>query len=128
MSALQNLGSFVPQRADFAQGREGDKGELEEPTQQRWFDVSAYRVPGRLPGARRAQHAARACLQPHRSRAREALPVRVDDPSRVPAEVFNLFNTTNFGTPASNISNVNAGIISTADDARNAQLSARFIW
>ena len=32
------------------------------------------------------------------------------------AEVFNLLNTTNFGTPAGNISSSNAGVITTADD------------
>ena len=46
----------------------------------------------------------------------------------VRAEIFNLLNTTNFGTPAANISNSNAGVITTADDPRNVQLSVRMVW
>ncbi len=44
------------------------------------------------------------------------------------AEIFNLFNTTNFGQPNGNINNVTAGIISTADDARNMQFGIRLAW
>ena len=44
------------------------------------------------------------------------------------AEIFNLFNNTNFGQPDGNINNVTAGIISTADDARNMQFGIRFAW
>jgi hypothetical protein len=43
-------------------------------------------------------------------------------------EVYNLFNDTNFGTPAANIFNPNVGVITTADDARNVQLGVRFVW
>jgi hypothetical protein len=42
--------------------------------------------------------------------------------------VFNLFNATNFGQPDGNINNVTAGVISTADDARNMQFGIRFAW
>ncbi len=129
VSALQNLGSFVPQRADFAEGRDGDQGELNDPTQQRWFDVTAYRVPAAGFQGRAGRNTLRG---PAYNRTNLALAKRFPFASTARlefrAEVFNLFNTTNFGTPASNISNVNAGIISTADDARNAQLSVRFIW
>ena len=43
-------------------------------------------------------------------------------------EIFNLFNTTNFGQPDGNVSNVTAGVISTADDARNMQFGIRLVW
>ncbi len=43
-------------------------------------------------------------------------------------EIFNLFNTTNFGQPDGNISNVTAGVISSADDARNMQFGIRLVW
>ncbi len=43
-------------------------------------------------------------------------------------QIFNLFNNTNFGQPDGNINNVTAGIISTADDARNMQFGLRFAW
>jgi len=39
-----------------------------------------------------------------------------------------VFNNTNFGGPATNISNPTAGIITVADDARNMQLTVRMIW
>ena len=43
-------------------------------------------------------------------------------------EIFNLLNTTNFGQPDGNVSNVTAGVISTADDARNMQFGMRLVW
>ena len=45
VSALQSLGSFVPSRANFAPGREEDKGRLDNPTIAKWFDPTAYTVP-----------------------------------------------------------------------------------
>ena len=45
VSALQSLGSFVPSRANFAPGREEDKGKLDNPTIAKWFDPTAYTVP-----------------------------------------------------------------------------------
>ena len=44
------------------------------------------------------------------------------------AEIFNLLNHNNFGTPDSNISNATVGTITTADDGRNAQFGLRFAW
>ena len=44
------------------------------------------------------------------------------------AEIYNLFNNTNFGVPAANISNPNVGTITTADEARYLQLAMRVIW
>ena len=46
----------------------------------------------------------------------------------VRAELFNVFNNTNFGAPATNISNPTAGIITAADDARHMLLAVRMIW
>jgi hypothetical protein len=44
------------------------------------------------------------------------------------AEIFNLLNHDNFGTPDANISNATAGVISTADDGRATQFGLRFAW
>ena len=44
------------------------------------------------------------------------------------AEVYNLFDNTNFGVPAANISTATVGTITTADDARYMQLAVRVIW
>ena len=43
VSALQSLGSFVPARANFASGREGDKGQLDEPQLIAYFGTTALR-------------------------------------------------------------------------------------
>ena len=43
-------------------------------------------------------------------------------------EIFNLFNHVNFAPPDANISNVTAGVISTAADGRNTQLGLRVTW
>ena len=137
VSALQNLGSFVPQRASFAPGREDDKGELGEQTDmahlgvtaRRWFDPSAYAVPAAGFQGRAGRNTLRG---PSYKRLDLALAKRFpfDGASRVEvrAEIFNVLNTTNFGTPAGNISNSNAGVITTADDARHVQLSVRMVW
>ena len=44
------------------------------------------------------------------------------------AEIFNLLNHDNFGTPDGNISNATAGVITTADDGRATQFGLRFAW
>jgi Carboxypeptidase regulatory-like domain/TonB-dependent Receptor Plug Domain len=137
VSALQNLGSFVPQRANFASGRDDDRGELGEQTDmaylgvtaRRWFDPTAYAVPS----AGFQGTAGRNTLRgPSYQRLDVAFAKRFpfNSASRfeVRAEIFNFLNTTNFGTPAANISNSNAGVITTADDPRNVQLSVRLVW
>jgi hypothetical protein len=129
VSAVQNLGSFVPQRADFAAGREGDKGALADPTQLRWFDVTAYRVPAAGFQGQAGRNTLRGPAYRKTDLAvSKRFPIGATSRFEFRAEIFNLLNTTNFGTPAANISNVNAGIISIADDARNGQLSARVAW
>ena len=54
-------GSFVPQRVNFAAGREGDAGNISDGTVTRWFDPTAYLVPA----LRHARHR----WQEHRSRS-----------------------------------------------------------
>ncbi len=54
-------GSFVPQRVNFAAGREGDAGNISDGTVNRWFDPTAYLVPA----LRHAGH----CRQEHRPRS-----------------------------------------------------------
>ena len=137
VSALQNLGSFVPQRGNFAPGREGDKGELDHLTEMtylgvtalRWFDPTAYAVPSAGFQGRAGRNTLRG---PSYRRLDVALakhfPFNPASRVELRAEIFNILNTTNFGTPAANISNSNAGVITSADDARNAQLSLRVVW
>jgi Carboxypeptidase regulatory-like domain/TonB-dependent Receptor Plug Domain/TonB dependent receptor len=120
-------GSFVPQRVNYAPGREGG-GALDNPTVAQWYDKTAYV----LPAAGFQGTAGRNTLIGPGSKS-----VDFSMSKRFPLgasrlefrwDVFNLFNTTNFGQPDGNISNVTAGIISTADDARSMQFGIRFVF
>ena len=44
------------------------------------------------------------------------------------AEFFNILNHPNFGFPDTNISNVTAGVISSAYDGRDIQMGLRLQW
>jgi hypothetical protein len=129
VSSLQPLGSFVPARADFAPGRADDKGKLDNPTPERWFDSSAYAVPAAGFQGRAGRNT---LIGPGFSRTDISVSRRfvlaADKHLEFRGEVYNLFNRANFGTPASNISNPNVGVITTADDPRNVQLGIRMAW
>jgi len=119
-------GSFVPQRVNFVNA--GVNGALDDHTPNRWFDKAAYLVPAagtqgtagrnteRGPGTQVVDFSAIKRF-PFGSRRLEFR-----------AEIFNLFNHPNFGNPDGNISNVTAGVISTADDGRNMQFGLRVVW
>jgi hypothetical protein len=121
-------GSFVPQRVNFAPGREDDKGRLDNPTPTQWFDRTAYVVAPlgtqgtagrntvRGPGTQRVDFSfsRRVALGTTRLEFR--------------GEIFNLLNHTNFGIPDGNISNPTAGMITTADDGRSMQFGFRYAW
>jgi hypothetical protein len=121
-------GSFVPQRVNYAPGREGVGGALDNPTAAQWYDRTAYVLPasgfqgtaGRNtligPGSKQVDFSVSKRFPLGATR----LEFR--------AEIFNLFNNTNFGQPDGNISNVTAGVISTADDARSMQFGIRLAW
>ncbi|MGH9159847.1 MAG: hypothetical protein ACRD2X_07660, partial [Vicinamibacteraceae bacterium] len=127
-SAIQNLGSYVPSRVNFAPGREDDKGRLDDPTPEGWFDATAYALP---PAGFQGTAGRNTLIGPPYRRMDLAITKRF----RIAAasldfrgEIFNLFNHTNFGNPAANISNANVGIITSADDARHVQLVLRLLW
>ena len=120
-------GSFVPQRVNYAPGREGG-GALDNPTVAQWYDKTAYV----LPAAGFQGTAGRNTLIGPSSKS-----VDFSMSKRFPLgasrlefrwDIFNLFNTTNFGQPDGNISNVTAGVISTADDARSMQFGLRLAF
>ena len=121
-------GSFVPQRLNFAPGREGDAGKLGNPTPTLWFDPTAYVVPALGTQGTAGRNTVRG---PGTERVDFSLSKRFPiDKARVEFRwgVFNLFNHTNFGTPDSNISNMTVGTITTADEGRNMQFGLRFVW
>ncbi len=121
-------GSFVPQRVNFASGRESDAGKLENPTPTLWFDSTAYNVPAAGTQGTAGRNTVRG---PGTQRVDFSVSKRFPiDKARVEFrwEVFNLFNHANFGTPDSNISNSTVGTITTADDGRNMQFGLRFVW
>jgi hypothetical protein len=119
-------GSYVPQRVNVV--TPGLLGDLDNPTPDRWFDSTAYSVPAngtqgtagrntvRGPGTQQVNLSLSKRFPIGRARA------------EFRAEVFNVLNHNNFGTPDSNISNLTVGTITTADDGRNAQLGFRFAW
>jgi carboxypeptidase family protein/TonB-dependent receptor-like protein len=121
-------GSFVPQRVNFAAGREGDAGELDNPTSAQWYDRTAYVLPA--PGFQ-GTAGRNTLIGPGSKQVDFSISKRFPlGAARLEfrAEIFNLFNTTNFGQPDGNINNVTAGVISTADDARNSQFGIRLAW
>lgn len=121
-------GSFVPQRVNYAPGREDDKGILDNPSQAQWYDRTAYVVPA----AGFQGTAGRNTLIGPGSKVfdfsfSKRFPIGA---ARLEfrGEMFNLFNWTNFGQPDGNISNATGGIISQADDARSMQFGVRVAW
>jgi len=121
-------GSFVPQRVNFAPGREGDKGNIDNGTALAWFDPTAYVVPALGTQGTAGRNTVRG---PGTERVDFSLSKRFPiDKARVEFrwEVFNLLNHANFGNPDLNISNATVGTITTADDGRTMQFGLRFIW
>lgn len=128
VNALQTLGSFVPSRANFAPGREDDKGALDDASATRWFDASAYAVPA---AGFQGTAGRNTLIGPGFKRMDLAFTKRFPvQAARIDfrGEVFNLMNWVNFGNPAANISNTNVGIITSADDPRVVTLSLRVNW
>jgi len=121
-------GSFVPQRVNYVAGREGDRGVLDNPTVAQWYDKTAYVLPA---NGSQGTAGRNTLIGPGSKQVDFSLSKRFPlGASRLEFrwEIFNLFNTTNFGQPDGNINNVTAGIISTADDARNMQFGIRLAW
>jgi hypothetical protein len=122
-------GSFIPQRVNLAPGREDDKGNLDNPSYTRWFDVSAYQVPALGTQGTAGRNTV---IGPGTKQVDFSFTKRFPfgDRTRLEfrGEIFNIFNFTNFATPDNNISNSTAGIITLADEARNVQLGFRVLW
>jgi len=106
----------------------GNFGELDAPTPDRWFDKSAYAVPALGTQGTGGRNTVRG---PGTQQINMSLSKRFPiNRARVEfrAEIFNLLNHNNFGNPDTNISNVTAATITTADDGRAAQFGLRLAW
>jgi hypothetical protein len=118
-----NCGSFVPQRVNsVAPGF----GNIDNPTVNRWFDKSAYALPA--PGFQGT--AGRNTIEgPGFSNldfsASKNFRITERFKMQYRAEFFNILNHANFGPPDGNISNVTAGVISTAYPGRSIQMGLR---
>jgi hypothetical protein len=121
-------GSYVPQRVDFAPGREDDKGQLDNPTAEMWYDVTAYVLP---PNGFQGRAGRNTVIGPP-FRTVDVSIIRQFQVQRLRldfrAEIYNLLNTVNLNHPERNISNRNAGRITSARDPRTTQLSLRLAW
>jgi hypothetical protein len=119
-------GSFVPQRVNLVTA--GNLGQIDNPTVDHWFDPTAYAVPALGTQGNAGRNTVRG---PGTQLVNLSLSKRFPiSRARIEfrAEVFNLLNHNNFGTPDSNISNATAGVITTADDGRAAQFGLRLAW
>jgi hypothetical protein len=125
-SNVCQCGSFVPNRVDNAPGRES--GELDDPTPARWYDPTAYVLPA---AGFQGTAGRNTLIGPGSQQVDLSLSKRFPlGGARLEfrGEIFNLLNHTNFRQPDGNISNVTAGVISAADDARNMQFGLRIAW
>ncbi len=119
-------GSFVPQRVNLVTA--GNLGQLDSPTVDHWYDPTAYSVPALGTQGNAGRNTVRG---PGTQLVNLSLSKRFPiSRARVEfrAEIFNLLNHDNFGTPDGNISNATAGVITTADDGRATQFGLRFAW
>jgi hypothetical protein len=119
---------FIPQRVNFAPGRENDKGALDNQTPQRWFAPSAYVSPA---AGQQGTAGRNTLIGPGFQRTDLSISKRFPvGRARMEfrGEIFNLLNRTNFGGVNNKISNANVATITTADEARSMQLGFRVTW
>jgi hypothetical protein len=119
-------GSYVPQRVNLV--TPGYYGQIDNPTPDHWFDASAYAVPANGTQGNAGRNTVRGpgTEQVNLSVSKRFPISRAHVEFR--AEIFNVLNHNNFGTPDGNISNGTVGTITTADDGRNAQFGLRVAW
>jgi hypothetical protein len=101
---------------------------LDNPTQTRWYDPTAYVGPA---AGFQGTVGRNTLIGPSLKTVDFSLSKRFPfGASRLEFrwEIFNLFNTTNFGQPDGNVNNVTAGVISSAFDARSMQFGVRAAW
>jgi hypothetical protein len=121
-----NCGSFVPNRVNAVKPGFGN---LDNPTVNQWFDVKAFALPasGFQGNAGRNVITGPAFRDLDFSVSKN-FPITENVRLQYRGEFFNILNHPNFGFPDANISNVTAGVISSAYDGRNVQMALRLIF
>ena len=125
-SSICNCGSFVPQRVNVVSS---NYGRLDNPTPNRWYDKTAFTLP---PAGFQGNAGRNKIIGPPFKNLdfSAAKTFRITERFHLQyrAEFFNILNHPNFGFPDANISNVTAGVISSAYDGRDIQMGLRLEW
>jgi hypothetical protein len=120
-------GSFIPQRVNAVRP---DLGALDDPTQQRWFDPTAFALPA---AGFQGTTGRNILIGPHKQQTdlsvSKQFQLHASTRLEFRAEIYNLFNNTNLGQPNTNIGDASAGVItSTFADPRTMQFALRVLW
>lgn len=104
-------------------------GRLENPTPNRWFDVSAFALPPRgFQGNAGRNFIEGPGLRTFDFSTGKNFEIGERIRAQFRAEFFNLFNHPSFGYPTSDITSGNAGVISSAYDGRSIQFGLKLLW
>jgi Carboxypeptidase regulatory-like domain/TonB-dependent Receptor Plug Domain/TonB dependent receptor len=118
-----NCGSYVPQRVNAVKPGFGN---IDNQTVNHWYDPTSFALP--TPGFQGNAGRNVVIAPPLRNLDFSVLknfPINERFRLQYRAEFFNVLNHPNFGGPDMNISNVTAGVISTAYDGRSIQMGLR---
>lgn len=121
-----SCGSYIPH---WANSVKPGFGKLSNPTPNIWFDKMAFV----LPPIRFQRNAGRNVIRgPGRNDLDismiKSFPISERMKVQFRAEFFNVTNHPSFGFPDENVSNVTAGVVSSAYDGRSIQFGVRMDW
>jgi hypothetical protein len=118
-----NCGSFVPQRVNSVASGFGN---IDNHTVNHWFDKTAFALP---PAGFQGNAGRNVVIAPPLRNldfsVLKNFPITERFRLQFRGEFFNILNHPNFGPPDMNISNVTAGVISSAYDGRSIQMGLR---
>ncbi|PWT99325.1 MAG: hypothetical protein C5B51_27395 [Terriglobia bacterium] len=118
-----NCGSFVPQRVNSVKAGFGN---IDNPTVNHWYDPTAFALaPSGFQGNAGRNVVIAPPLRNLDFSVLKNFPINERFRLQYRGEFFNILNHPNFGGPDMNISNVTAGVISTAYDGRSIQMGLR---
>ncbi len=121
-----DCGSFVPQRVDAVKP---GFGKLDNRTANRWFDPTAFaRPPQGSQGSAGRNIITGPSLKTFDFALDKNFRIRENLNLQFRSEFFNLLNRANFNFPDGNISNITAGVISSAGNPREVQFGLKLLW